>query len=97
MLAELYRRRWELEKVFDEVKNKLGEQKAWASSQVARTNQGRLVALSVNLLLLYERRLETIHGRLNEAEDRRRGKRARQVERLARAAGHPLSVVLLRA
>jgi len=56
-----------------------------------------LVALSVNLLLLYERRLETIHGRLNEAEDRRRGKRARQVERLARAAGHPLSVVLLRA
>ena len=97
VLAELYRRRWELEKVFDEVKNKLGEQKAWASSQEARTNQGRLVALSVNLLLLYERRLEATHGLRNEAEDRRRGKRARQVERLARAAGRPLSVVLLRA
>ncbi|MHB1310037.1 MAG: transposase [Limisphaerales bacterium] len=38
VLAELYRRRWELEKVFDEVKNKLREQKAWASSQEVRTN-----------------------------------------------------------
>ena len=55
------------------------------------------MALSVNLLLLYERRLETIHGRLNEAEDRRRGKRGRQVERLARSAGRPISVVRLRA
>ena len=30
IIAELYRRRWEVEKVFDAVKNKLGQKKAWA-------------------------------------------------------------------
>jgi hypothetical protein len=97
VLAELYRRRWDVEKVFDEVKNKLVEKKAWASSQEARINQGRLVALTENLLLLYERRVEETHGIRNEAEDRRREKRARQVERIARSAGRQISVVLLRA
>ena len=28
VLAELYRRRWDVEKVFDDLKNKLGEQQA---------------------------------------------------------------------
>ena len=32
VVAELYRRRWEAEKVFDEIKNRLAEKKAWASS-----------------------------------------------------------------
>ena len=29
VIAELYRRRWDVEKVFDQIKNKLGEKKAW--------------------------------------------------------------------
>ncbi len=36
VIAELYRRRWEVEKVFDEIKNKLTEKKAWATSLVAK-------------------------------------------------------------
>ena len=55
------------------------------------------MALTENLLLLYERRVEETHGIRNEAEDRRREKRARQVERIARSAGRQISVVLLRA
>lgn len=97
VLAELYRRRWELEKVFDEIKNKLGEKKAWASSQEARTIQGRFVALTENLLLLYEGRLERHHGIQNEAEDRRREKRLEWAKRMARSAGRTVSLVLLRA
>ena len=42
--VELYRRRWEAEKVFDQVKNKLGEKKAWGITQEAREAQARLVA-----------------------------------------------------
>jgi hypothetical protein len=97
VLAELYRRRWEVEKVFDEFKNKLGEKKAWASSQEARTIQGRFAALTENLLILYERRLEREHGIQNEAEDRRREQRLGWAARMARSAGRTLSLVLLRA
>ena len=97
VLAELYRRRWELEKVFDEIKNKLGEKKAWASSQEARTIQGRFVALTENLLLLYERRLEREHGIQNVAEDRRREQRQGWAAAMARAAGRTVSLLLLRA
>lgn len=97
VLAELYRRRWELEKVFDDIKNKLGEKKAWASSQEARTIQGRFVALTQNLLHLYERRLERDHGIQNVAEDRRREERQGLAAAMARAAGRVVSLVLLRA
>ena len=54
VLAGLYRRRWEVEKVFDELKNKLGEKKAWGTSPVAKAAQGQLVALTHNLMLIYE-------------------------------------------
>jgi len=45
VIAELYRRRWDVEKVFDEIKNKLGEKKAWGTSLNAKATQGQLVAL----------------------------------------------------
>ena len=50
VLVELYRRRWEIEKVFDELKNKLGERKSWSSDLQAKAAQGQLVALTHNLL-----------------------------------------------
>lgn len=60
VIVELYRRRWEAEKVFDEIKNKLGEKKAWATSLVAKTVQGQMVAITHNLMVMYEHRLETM-------------------------------------
>ena len=52
VLAGLCRRRWDIEKVFDEFKNKLGEKKAWGTSLEAKGAPGQLVALTHNLLLL---------------------------------------------
>ena len=95
VLAELYRRRWDVEKVFDEIKNKLGEKKAWATSLVAKEVQAQLVALTHNLLLLYETRLEEEHGVSNEAEDERRQQRVEQLKRSARQAGRELSSLRL--
>ena len=37
LIAQFYRMRWDIEKVYDEVKNRLHEQKAWASSATAKT------------------------------------------------------------
>ena len=97
VLAELYRRRWEVEKVFDEIKNKLGEKKAWGTSPVAKAAQGQLVALTHNLLLLYEGRLEEEHGVKNEAEEERRQQRVEQLKKSARRAGRELSSLRLSA
>ncbi len=95
VLVELYRRRWEAEKVFDEIKNKLGEKKAWATSLVAKAAQAQLIALTHNLLLLYEQRLESEHGVTNQAEDQRRAQRSQTAAARCAVAGHPLSTLLL--
>ncbi len=75
VLAELYRRRWDVEKVFDELKNKLGQKKAWGSGLVAKETQAHFAVLTHNLMLLYEGALASRHGVENEAEDKRRAQR----------------------
>lgn len=97
VIVELYRRRWEAEKVFDEIKNKLGEKKAWATSLVAKEAQAQLVAITHNLLLIYEQTLETDHGVTNAAEDQRRAQRTKAAGKKCAAAGQPLSALVLRA
>jgi hypothetical protein len=87
-LVELYRRHWEAEKVFDQIENKLGEQKAWATSLAAKESQALFITLTHNLLMLYEQELEQRHGVVNEAEDRLerngRNRRERNVQRRKR-------------
>ena len=97
VIVELYRRRWEAEKVFDEIKNKLGEKKAWATSLVAKTVQGQMVAITHNLMVIYEHRLEREHGVSNTAEDERREKRTAQMKTIATQASRPVSSLLLSA
>lgn len=93
VIAELYRRRWDVEKVFDQIKNKLGEKKAWGTSLPAKATQGQLVALTHNLLLRYEARLERQHGVHNEAEDQRRQERHQALKQVTRRAGSPLTTL----
>jgi hypothetical protein len=74
VLAQLYRMRWEIEKSFDEVKNKLGERKAWATSATAKSMQAQFICLSVNLLALLEHELDK-QGICNAPEEKRRAAR----------------------
>ena len=97
VIVELYRRRWEAEKVFDQIKNKLSEKKAWATSLAAKEAQAQLVAITHNLLLLYEQKLESQHGVVNQAEDQRRSKRTEQAARTCDQAGQPLPALVLQA
>lgn len=75
LIVHLYRIRWDIEKVFDQLKNKLGEIKAWASSPTAKTMQAHFLCLAHNLMLLCENTLESVHGIYNVAELKRRAKR----------------------
>lgn len=95
VLVELYRRRWEAEKVFDQIKNKLGQKKAWASGLVATEAQAQFIALTHNLLLLYEQALEVRHGITNQAEDQRRAKRTEAEAQACAKAKQPLSALVL--
>ncbi|MBU6401383.1 MAG: transposase [Verrucomicrobia bacterium] len=96
VVAELYRRRWEAEKVFDEVKNKLGQKKAWATSLAAKETQAHLIAITHNLLLCYEATLESRHGLQNNPEDQRRRQRVKSAARECARTGSPLSVLVMR-
>jgi hypothetical protein len=80
LLALLYKRRWDIEKAFDETENRFEEGKAWASSATAKSIQAQLICLAWNLCLLLEGGLDQADGVRNEPELRRR--RERQ-ERLA--------------
>jgi len=85
VLAHLYRLRWDIEKTFDELKNKVGETKAWASSATAKGMQANFLCLGHNLMLLCETELEQVHGVRNEAELARRAKRLeKEGERLGK-------------
>jgi hypothetical protein len=75
VIAQLYRMRWDIEKVFDEVKNSVNERKAWASSQEAKEAQANFICLTHNLMRLMEEDLESNEGIRNEAEERRAKKR----------------------
>lgn len=85
VIAHLYRLRWEIEKTFDELKNKLGETKAWASSANAKAMQAHFLCLAHNLMILCEAELARVHGVRNEAEFTRRAHRlAKEEKRLAK-------------
>lgn len=97
VIVELYRRRWETEKTFDGIKNKLGEKKAWATSLAAKEAQAQFIAITHNLLLLYEQRLERQHGVTNHAEDQRRTQRIQAAVAACEKAGQSLSTLVTRA
>ena len=97
VVAELYRRRWEAEKVFDEVKNKLGQKKAWATSLVAKETQAQMIAITHNLLVCYEQDLEQRHKVANTAEDQRRSQRIKSAKQACAAMRWPISSLVLEA
>ena len=80
--------------MFDEIKNKLCERKAWGTSLQTRTAQARLIAITHNLLLAYEQHLERTHDVQNRPEERRRTQRTTEAQEQARKAGRPLTTLV---
>jgi len=74
LIAYLYKTRWDIEKIFDQVKNKLAEKKAWATSDTAKNMQAQFVCIAHNLMLILEQCLKK-EGVENVIENHRRQKR----------------------
>ena len=62
LIGFIYKLRWDIEKSFDQIKNKVGEKKAWGSSPTAKAMQAQFVCLLHNLLVLLEGRLHAEGG-----------------------------------
>ena len=80
-IAQLYRMRWDIEKVFDDVKNKINEQKAWATSETAKTIQAITICITINLMRNLERIIEENHEISYTAESERREARMSQIKK----------------
>ncbi len=68
LLVLIYKHRWDIEKVFHQLKSKMNERKSWASTPEAKTNHALFECLTHNLLLLLETHLRKSEGLTDEVE-----------------------------
>lgn len=68
----LYKHRWDIEKVFDELKVKCGEQRSWASTTTAKKAHALFLCLTHNLMLLLENELQTKEGMEDTVEPKKK-------------------------
>ena len=74
MIVLLYKHRWDIEKVFDQLKNKMEEKQSWASSPVAKKSHAMFECISHNLMLLLEDGLSK-EGLVDEVEPKKQAGR----------------------
>jgi hypothetical protein len=87
LIAHLYHRRWQIEKVFDCLKNKLNEKKAWATSPTAKAAQAEFLCLTHNLIRRLEQQLAHKEGLINQPDRKRRQERLAEQKVLTQKAG----------
>lgn len=100
ILALLYKHRWDEEKVFDVLKNKMEERKSWASSDEAKQSHAIFECLAHNLLLLLEVRMIMEEGLVDECERKKDlgRKRESSPERLRlKKVGNMVNTAIIRA
>lgn len=88
IVAWLYERRWDVEKTFDEMRNRLCEGKAWGKTITAKRMQGAFISIVYNLLLLLNEGMRAKNELPEEPfEEKRREKRRAEREKEAEDAG----------
>lgn len=75
-LVIIYKVRWDIEKVFHQLKSKMEERKSWASSNTAKRHHAVFECLAHNLCLLMEREMKAI-GLRDEVEEKKKKARSK--------------------
>ncbi len=91
LIAFLYKVRWDIEKIFDPIKNKLIEQKAWAKSQTAKIQQAHFITLAHNLMVLLNHQIETQEGIMDQKSQSKRTQRRAEEVKQAQENGAPFN------
>ncbi len=88
LIAFLYSRRWNIEKMFDEFKNSFHEEKAWGKSPITKKQQALFLSIAHNLLISMEFDLKLQHQISDQKVARKRAaqlaldmKKAKQAHR----------------
>ena len=76
VVVQLYFMRWRIEKTFDELKNKLYEQKAWAKSNEAKKMQAAFTVLAYNLAKLLNQKIENEEEIIDITNKKKQGSRS---------------------
>ena len=87
LIAFIYKKRWDIEKVFDQFKNKLMEDKAWAKSLNGKCAQAQFMTLTHNLTLLLEWKIESEEGIFDTKIEKKRQKRIEEERQKIQKAG----------
>lgn len=95
LIAWLYKLRWDIEKVFDEKKNRFLERKAWAISDTSRAMQAHFVCLTHNLMILFELNVQTEEDIRDEKIHRRRQQRTAALVAAIRERGETPNMMAL--
>lgn len=82
-LVLLYKHRWDIEKIFHQLKSKMHERKSWASSLEAKESHAVFECIAHNLLLLFEEEMIQHEGLYDEVEERKKSGRGRPVNAMA--------------
>jgi len=75
VVALIYKQRWDIEKVFDELKSKLGERKSWGSGATSKSCHAEFLCLAHNLMVLLEREIQAVEKVDNTGERKRKALR----------------------
>lgn len=87
LIAHLYHRHWQIEKVFDCLKNKLNEKKSWGSSETAKSAQAQFLCLTHNLIRRMEHQLATQEAVVNLPDIQRHQERLADQKTTTEKAG----------
>lgn len=97
LIVFIYKMRWNIEKVFDQVKNKTMEKKAWANSQQAKHQQAAFICMAHNMMLMLQCYLEIEEGIVDQKSVQKRKKRLEQDIKIAIQAGRVMNPIVLKA
>ena len=95
VIALLYKMRWDVEKVFDQTKNKLCEKQSWTKTNAGKKQQACFMAMTHNLMLILERTLERTENIRDELALKKRTVRAKKQQCIARDAQRAFNPFIL--
>ncbi len=94
IIAFLYKIRWDIEKFFDQSKNKFGEKRGWAKSEASKKQQALFIAMAHNLCIIFERLIEKEEGIVDRKSAQKREARREEEKQKARSYGNPFNAMV---
>ena len=93
-IAFIYKCRWNIEKVFDQTKNRFMERKSWGKSEQSKHQQANFICLARNLCVLLESKLESDEGIVDSKALAKQEKRKREESQRAIQAGRMMNALV---